>query len=121
MHRDVKPENMVIGRFAKDVQPIYIINYELCRKYLDERKNLRPLREKICFRGSPRYASIDALLGKDQERVDDMWSWFQSVIEMTVGKLPFNDENGPSTIVCGKQFLSIANSLHKYHFMNFRN
>lgn len=99
LHRDIKPANMVTGFSGKYLRRVYLTGFHLCRKYIDERKNLRIIREKANFRGSPRYASIDALSGKEQGRVDDLWSWFQAVIEMTVGKVPVQDLNGPSTIV----------------------
>lgn len=90
---------MATGGTVKNLRRVYLINFELCRRYLDEKKSLRKTRSKVQFRGSPRYASVEALLGKEQGRVDDLWAWFQSIIEITVGKLPFNDLNGPSTLV----------------------
>lgn len=46
-------------------------------------------RENVGFRGTARYASIQAHFGKELGRVDDLWSLFYMVIEFLTGTLPW--------------------------------
>uniref|UniRef100_A0A915K4D4 non-specific serine/threonine protein kinase n=1 Tax=Romanomermis culicivorax TaxID=13658 RepID=A0A915K4D4_ROMCU len=91
LHRDLKPANMCIGRAPHDLKSVYILDWGLCRKYLNELGKPHRPRIKAGFRGTPWYASVNALSGQDQGRVDDMWSWFFGLVELTVGKLPWDD------------------------------
>lgn len=66
---------MAIGRPPKDLRRIYILDWGLCRRFVNDCGQLLPPRKKAAFRGSPRYSSMAALTEKEQGRVDDMWSW----------------------------------------------
>ncbi|EYC35013.1 hypothetical protein Y032_1192g3741, partial [Ancylostoma ceylanicum] len=56
-----------------------------------EGKDLRLEREQAAFRGTPRYASITALSMKEQSRKDDLESWWYMIVELMVGRLPWQD------------------------------
>ncbi|PIO59155.1 hypothetical protein TELCIR_19390, partial [Teladorsagia circumcincta] len=90
IHRDIKPPNFAIGREADgDLHTIYIIDFGLSRRYRTADKDLRYQRRKVAFRGTTRYASIDALEMKEQSRKDDVESWWYMVVEWMVGQLPW--------------------------------
>lgn len=92
---------MCIGRAPDDLRSVYILDWGLCRCYMNFSTNKphRP-RQRAGFRGTPRYASANAMCDIDQGRVDDMWSWFFGVIELTTGSLPWDaDPNCPQEIV----------------------
>ncbi|KHJ49089.1 hypothetical protein D918_00207 [Trichuris suis] len=88
LHRDVKPHNYASGR-PPHYRKIYLLDFGMCRKYVKEDGSLRRPRERVGFRGTLFYASVDCLRGKEQARRDDVWSWFFMLIRMTVGQLPW--------------------------------
>lgn len=105
---------MCIGRAPADLRSVYILDWGLCRRYMNENMG-RPHRPrcKAGFRGTPRYASANAMNDIDQGRVDDMWSWFFGQIELTTGMLPWDtDSNCPQDIV---SFIIIRCYLGFYH------
>lgn len=99
IHRDIKPCNIFIGKEPDDLRQMYLGNFEMCRQYADDSGNIYPPREKAAFRGSPRYSSVNALLESDQGRVDDLWAWFFTLIDLTVGKLPWDQMEELATAV----------------------
>ena len=42
------------------------------------------------FRGTIRYASLNAHYGRDLSRVDDLWSLLYILVEFATGTLPWN-------------------------------
>lgn len=90
---------MFIGRGPNELRHLCIVNYELSRQYVDDHGAVLLSRPKSPFRGSPRYASASALEELEQGRVDDLWSWFFSIIELTAGKLPWDSLVGPTVMV----------------------
>uniref|UniRef100_A0A915KLK2 Protein kinase domain-containing protein n=1 Tax=Romanomermis culicivorax TaxID=13658 RepID=A0A915KLK2_ROMCU len=72
---DIKPANMCIGRDPADLRGVYILDWGMCRKYVDDNGQLHKRRIKAAFRGTPYYCSVNALFCVDQGRVDDVWAW----------------------------------------------
>lgn len=99
LHRDIKPANYYIGKEPDDLKQMYLGNFEMCRQYLDDSGRLHRPRDKVAFRGSPRYASVSALEEHEQSRADDIWAWFFSLVELSLGKLPWDDQEGPTETV----------------------
>ncbi|WKX92365.1 hypothetical protein Q1695_010416 [Nippostrongylus brasiliensis] len=90
LHRDIKPPNFAIGREEDgDPHTIYIIDFGLSRQYRTKDKDLRYQREKVAFRGTTRYASVNTLELKEQSRRDDVESWWYMVLEWMIGELPW--------------------------------
>ncbi|VDO42601.1 unnamed protein product [Haemonchus placei] len=74
--QDVKPGNFVIGRPEDgDLRKLYIIDFGMCRQFVDSKSTMLPPRKKAPFRGTPRYAPIASHLFKEHCRRDDVESW----------------------------------------------
>uniref|UniRef100_A0A183DL10 Protein kinase domain-containing protein n=1 Tax=Gongylonema pulchrum TaxID=637853 RepID=A0A183DL10_9BILA len=73
LHRDIKPGNFAIGR--RDLRHIYLLDFGMCRKYLNKRASIRNPRRAAGFRGTIRYASISSHISREQCRKDDLESW----------------------------------------------
>jgi casein kinase 1 len=87
IHRDIKPENFLIGK-NKDSQ-IYIIDYGLCKMYVDKKGTHIPLKTEKSLVGSIRYCSINSHSGLELSRRDDMESLGYMVIYLLKGGLPW--------------------------------
>lgn len=93
LHRDVKPSNFAIGGSSEDRHVVYMFDFGLCRNYLTRDRKVKPARSNIGFRGTVRYASLNAHSGQDLARRDDIISWFYSFYELTTGQLPWRKTN----------------------------
>uniref|UniRef100_A0A915I3G7 Protein kinase domain-containing protein n=1 Tax=Romanomermis culicivorax TaxID=13658 RepID=A0A915I3G7_ROMCU len=91
IHRDYKPANLAVGRPPDGLRSIFLLDWGLCRRYVNTKGQLLPARPVAPFRGTPRYASPNALALKEQGRLDDMWSWLYTLIDLTVGQLPWDE------------------------------
>ncbi|VDK87714.1 unnamed protein product [Litomosoides sigmodontis] len=92
LHRDIKPSNYATGRGKLDeLRRIYILDFGMCRSYLDEFGRFRPPRKVVGFRGTVRYASLSCHIRRETCRKDDIESWLYQQIEITRGVLPWRD------------------------------
>ena len=63
IHRDVKPDNFLMG-LGKKGNLVYVIDFGLAKKYRDARTHQHiPYRENKTLTGTARYASINTHLG----------------------------------------------------------
>ena len=66
IHRDVKPDNFLMG-LGKKGNLVYVIDFGLAKKYRDARTHQHiPYRENKNLTGTARYASINTHLGIGQ-------------------------------------------------------
>ncbi|KHN81992.1 putative serine/threonine-protein kinase [Toxocara canis] len=77
VHRDIKPEN--VGLYRDEILVLYDLG--MSRFYTNKEGRVREPRCHIGMRGTDEWASLNAELGRDQGRVDDLWGWFYVLIE----------------------------------------
>ena len=92
IHRDIKPENFLIGLHEQS-NLLHIIDFGLSRRYKD-RVSLQhiPYRENRHLVGTARYASINAHLGIEQSRRDDLESIGYVLTYFINGRLPWQSK-----------------------------
>ncbi|KAI5615856.1 tau-tubulin kinase 1 isoform X1, partial [Silurus asotus] len=89
LHRDIKPSNFAMGRLPSTHRKCYMLDFGLARQYTNTNGEVRPPRTVAGFRGTVRYASVNAHKNKEMGRHDDLWSLFYMLVEFTVGQLPW--------------------------------
>lgn len=89
LHRDIKPSNFAMGRSPETCRTVYMLDYGLARQYTNSSGGVRTPRTAAGFRGTVRYASINAHKSREMGRHDDLWSWFYMVVEFVQGGLPW--------------------------------
>ncbi|XP_049327121.1 tau-tubulin kinase 1 isoform X2 [Astyanax mexicanus] len=89
LHRDIKPSNFAMGRLPSTVRKCYMLDFGLARQYTNTNGEVRPPRTVAGFRGTVRYASVNAHKNKEMGRHDDLWSLFYMLVEFAVGQLPW--------------------------------
>lgn len=75
IHRDVKPDNFLMG-LGKKGNLVYIIDFGLAKKYRDARTHQHiPYRENKNLTGTARYASINTHLGIGEPAAAPWWGF----------------------------------------------
>ena len=89
VHRDIKPDNFLVGRGPFE-NVVFLIDYGLCKRFVDpETKQHIPFRDDKQLTGTARYASLNAHLGYEQSRRDDLEALGYIWLYFLQGKLPW--------------------------------
>ncbi|KAH8307965.1 hypothetical protein KR059_003570, partial [Drosophila kikkawai] len=93
VHRDIKPNNFLMGRGAFRNQ-LFLIDFGLAKEYWDEKTDSHiPPKSGTHLVGTARYASINAMCGSQQSRRDDMESLGYLMLYLLRGNLPWQGIN----------------------------
>ncbi|KAI4901774.1 hypothetical protein NFI96_013653 [Prochilodus magdalenae] len=68
LHRDIKPSNFAMGRLPSTYRKCYMLDFGLARQYTNTNGEVRPPRTVAGFRGTVRYASVNAHKNKVSDR-----------------------------------------------------
>ncbi|KAA6382731.1 MAG: putative Tau-tubulin kinase 1 [Streblomastix strix] len=90
VHRDIKLDNFMIGNSQKTAGRIYLIDFGLCKR-INQSQNIEKASKHSNFRGTLRYASPNAHRHLELGRQDDLISLLYVLVELYVGKLPWNN------------------------------
>ncbi|EEC74218.1 hypothetical protein OsI_09385 [Oryza sativa Indica Group] len=90
LHRDIKPDNFLMG-LGRKANQVYIIDYGLAKKYRDLQTHKHiPYRENKNLTGTARYASVNTHLGVEQSRRDDLESLGYVLMYFLRGRISFD-------------------------------
>ena len=94
IHRDIKPDNFVMG-VGQSANQVFIIDYGLAKKYRDSNTHQHiPYTDGKSLTGTARYASVGALRGCEQSRRDDLEALGYVWMYLLRGSLPWMGING---------------------------
>ena len=108
IHRDIKPENFAPG-LGNDAETIYLFDFGLVKEYIEgESRRHIPYKEGIELTGTLRYSSVNAHLGIEQSRRDDLESLGYALIYMAKGSLPWQ---GIANICQGESYQHVLTKM----------
>ncbi|KAL6568192.1 Casein kinase 1-like protein hd16 [Orobanche hederae] len=119
VHGDVKPENFLMGSpGTPDEKKLYLVDLGLATRWRDHNTGLHVDYDQRpdVFRGTVRYASVHAHLGRTGSRRDDLESLAYTLIFLLRGRLPWQGYQGENKgfLVCKKKMATSPGALCCY-------
>ncbi|CAI0389935.1 unnamed protein product [Linum tenue] len=108
VHGDVKPENFLLGQpGTPEEKKLYLVDLGLASRWKDtvSGRHVDYDQKPDVFRGTVRYASVHAHLGRTGSRRDDLESLAYTLVFLLRGKLPWQGYVGENKgfLVCKKK------------------
>ncbi|KAI7994634.1 Casein kinase 1-like protein 3 [Camellia lanceoleosa] len=136
LHRDIKPDNFLMG-LGRKANQVYIIDFGLAKRYRDPTtsRHIR-YRENKNLTGTARYASCNTHLGIEQSRRDDLESLGYVLLYFLSGSLPWQGLRAatkkqkydkicekklstPIEVLCKSHPVEFASYFHYCHSLTF--
>lgn len=116
VHGDVKPENFLLGPpGTPEEKKLFLVDLGLATKWRDSTTGLHVEYDQRpdVFRGTVRYASVHAHLGRTGSRRDDLESLAYTLIFLQRGRLPWQGYQGENKgfLVCKKKMATSPETL----------
>ncbi|CAI9758991.1 unnamed protein product [Fraxinus pennsylvanica] len=136
LHRDIKPDNFLMG-LGRKANQVYVIDFGLAKRYRDSTTNRHiPYRENKNLTGTARYASCNTHLGIEQSRRDDLESLGYVLLYFLRGSLPWQGLKAatkkqkydkicekklsiPIEVLCKSHPVELASYFHYCHSLTF--
>lgn len=118
VHGDVKPENFLLGQPGTPrSNKLYLVDFGLAQKWRDSRQaHVKYDQRPDDFRGTIRYASVHAHLGRTPSRRDDLESLAYTLLFLLNGRLPWQGFQGDNKgfLVAKKKMGTSAETLCRW-------
>ncbi|KAH9799690.1 protein kinase domain-containing protein [Citrus sinensis] len=116
VHGDVKPENFLLGPpETPDEKKLFLVDLGLATRWRDSStgQHVEYDQRPDVFRGTVRYASVHAHLGRTGSRRDDLESLAYTLIFLLRGRLPWQGYQGENKgfLVCKKKMATSPETL----------
>lgn len=136
LHRDIKPDNFLMG-LGRKANQVYAIDFGLAKRYRDPNTNRHiTYRENKNLTGTARYASCNTHLGIEQSRRDDLESLGYVFLYFLRGSLPWQGLKAatkkqkydkicekklstPIEVLCKSHPVEFASYFHYCHSLTF--
>lgn len=125
VHGDIKPENFLLGPPGTPTEKkLYLVDLGLGTRWRDpicDQHTEYDQRPDV-FRGTVRYASVHAHLGRTASRRDDLESLAYTLLFLLKGRLPWQGYQGDNKgfLVCKKKMATSPEALCRYTPSAFR-
>lgn len=125
VHGDVKPENFLLGQQGSvGEKKLWLVDLGLATRWRDSicGTHVEYDQRPDVFRGTVRYASVHAHLGRTASRRDDLESLAYTLLFLLKGRLPWQGYTGDNKgfLVCKKKMATSAELLCRYTPPAFR-
>lgn len=95
VHGDVKPENFLLGPAGTArANKLFLVDFGLAQRWRDSKGHVVYNQRPDDFRGTIRYASVHAHLGRTPSRRDDLESLAYTLLFLLYGRLPWQGYGG---------------------------
>lgn len=114
VHGDVKPENFLLGPpGTPEEKRLFLVDLGLASKWKDRCGHVDYDQRPDVFRGTVRYASVHAHLGRTGSRRDDLESLAYTLVFLLRGHLPWQGYQGENKgfLVCKKKMSTSPESI----------